>query len=387
MNGKTINGESRSCCFTLPWVSRVLVVYLNLLFLCSCATRPSRPADVKMNPDALRDGRVIVNLRLESGGDLPFLVDTGSPGTLFDKTLGSKLGWRLPIGSLTVRMGDGSSQKSGVYLEPNLYLGGTKLKTGRLCATYDFKGGSNDVGRPIVGILAMDCLRHYCIQLDFQTQQMRFLDRQHLDVSQIGHAYPLKVSHFYDSLFTKHAGLAGGKSTRMLVDTGDNSDGQIEKGVIPATASDGWAHLPQCVWDGQYYTNLDVAVGRNAIGLRFLARHLVTFDFPNSTMYLKQTSAGPFSDVEDEEFAGAFAFLTNLKKAGQQPGWSKTDHGNLHVENHPDSNTFAFAVRKEGDPTFYHYTVTRASKDSPWKLQKAWRTDKKGTIIEEFPSQ
>jgi hypothetical protein len=29
----------------------------------------------------------------------------------------------------------------------------------------------------------------------------------------------------------------------------------------------------------------------NAIGLPFLARHLVTFDFPNHTMYLKRRSA------------------------------------------------------------------------------------------------
>jgi hypothetical protein len=29
------------------------------------------------------------------------------------------------------------------------------------------------------------------------------------------------------------------------------------------------------------------------MGLRFLARHLVTFNFPKRTMYLKQTRTGP----------------------------------------------------------------------------------------------
>jgi hypothetical protein len=33
----------------------------------------------------------------------------------------------------------------------------------------------------------------------------------------------------------------------------------------------------------------------NGIGLRFLARHLVTFDFPKRTMYLKRTSIGPLT--------------------------------------------------------------------------------------------
>jgi hypothetical protein len=356
----------------------------SLLLLCACAsTRQPRPVEVKMNPDALRDGMVIVNLRLDGDDDLPFMVDTGSPGTLFDKTLVSKLGWRLPIGSVSVPVG-GTTQKSGVYREPDLYLGGTKLRTGRLCAAYDFKAMSKDAGHSIMGILAMDCLKHYCVQLDFETREMRFLDPQRLDVSQLGNAYPLKLLPFYSPLLTKHAGLAGGKSARMLIDTGDNSDGQIEKGTAPKSTTNGWAHLPQCVWDSQLYTNLDVGAGVNAIGLRFLARHLVTFDFPNHTMYLKQIRTGPFLD---EQFTAASAFLRNLKEAGQQPGWSKTDHGILNIENHSDPDTFVFAVRKDGDASLYHYIVTRASKESLWKLQKARRTEQNNKTVEEYPVQ
>ena len=36
----------------------------------------------------------------------------------------------------------------------------------------------------------------------------------------------------------------------------------------------------------------------NLIGLQFLARHLVTFNFPKRIMYLKRTSVGPLA-VED----------------------------------------------------------------------------------------
>src|SRR5690348_7066606 len=89
---------------------------LSCLSWCSCATRMSRqlPADVKMNPEAGRGGLVLVRLHLASGEELPFIVDTGSPGTLFDKSLVPKLGWRLPLGNWTVPMG-GEKQKSGVY--------------------------------------------------------------------------------------------------------------------------------------------------------------------------------------------------------------------------------------------------------------------------------
>jgi hypothetical protein len=362
-------------------LASITAVCLLPLFLCSCAS-PPLPPDVKMDARALQDGQIVVRLRLKSGGDLPFLVDTGSPGTLFDKSLIPQLGWRLPIPSVPVPMGDGTSQKSGVYLEPKLFLGGTRLKTGHLCATHDFKGQSKDDGNRYMGILAMDCLRHYCVQLDFQTREMRFLKRP--DTASFGQSYPLRVSHFYDSLHTKdeRAGLAGGKSARLLVDTGDNSDGQITKDAAPTGTTNGWAHLPQCTWDGRFYTNLDVSVGINALGLQFLARHLVTFDFPHRTMYLKQTSIGPFLN---EEFESAFAYLRSLKDKGEQPGWSKTDHGTLDWNYPADADAVGFALRKEGVPGVYHYLVVRPSADGSWKLQRAWRTDKTGATVEEFP--
>ena len=42
-------------------------------------------------------------------------------------------------------------------------------------------------------------------------------------------------------------------------------------------------------------------------------------------------------------------------------------------------------VQNEEDSFTYHYTVTRLADDEPWKLQRAWRTDKKGFPAEEFP--
>jgi hypothetical protein len=118
------------------------------------------------------------------------------------------------------------------------------------------------------------------------------------------------------------------------------------------------------------------------LGLGFLARHLVTFDFPHRTMYLKVVSPGP---LWDRELLAALEFMKDLKKAGQVPGWSKNDKGVLSSERHPSQGTFGFAARKEADPTVCHYTVVRKSKDGPWRLLKGWRTDENGKTIEEFP--
>ena len=49
------------------------------------------------------------------------------------------------------------------------------------------------------------------------------------------------------------------------------------------------ALFSQCIWEGQSYTNLIIGKRFDLIGLRFLARHLVTFDFPRGLVYLKRT--------------------------------------------------------------------------------------------------
>jgi hypothetical protein len=62
----------------------------------------------------------------------------------------------------------------------------------------------------------------------------------------------------------------------------------------------------------------------NVIGLRFLARHLVTLNFPKRTMYLKRTSPGP---LVDEDAQQAAKFLKGLKQAGELPGWATDEQG------------------------------------------------------------
>src|SRR5262245_3298072 len=90
-------------------VIRAAHVFFGLLLLCSCATGPhpsliqpatELPAEVAMNQDAGRGTWLFVTLRLESGEELPAVVDTGSSWTLFDKSLEPKLGKRL--GTMTV---------------------------------------------------------------------------------------------------------------------------------------------------------------------------------------------------------------------------------------------------------------------------------------------
>ena len=287
-------------------------------FNASAAPAPAQfPADVAMNKGAGSGTWLIVKLQF-GGEELPFLVDTGSPITLFDQSLESKLGKRLGDAAFTSPAG--GNHESGIYLAPKLYLGGAQLATDPYVVSYPFHSLSARSHQHIMGVLGMDCLRHYCVQLDFQGGTMRFLGSAPTNTAELGKAFPIifssKGQNFEGILraarqndncpFLEHTGLLPGTSTNLGIDTGDNVDGAVEKAAIRGHYSTRIAHfffgsralrLPECVWDGESYTQLRVNAGKDAnrLGLRFLARHVVTFDFPKSTLYLKKTSTGPLS--------------------------------------------------------------------------------------------
>lgn len=362
---------------------RALGITLSLLLLCSCATTSQQsaivpatklPADATINKSAGRGGMLFVTLRLEDGQEFSFGVDTGAEGTVFDKSLELKLGKRL--GTKTLSGWHGKTE-SDLYAAPNLYFGNVRLMTGNEVATSDFQRQSLMTGRPVMGILGMDCLKHYCIQLDFEAGKMRFLNSDQMDAATLGKDFPLT---FKDNCpFIHHVSFTGGKDTHSLIDSGCVSDGFVEQGTVEGEKFE-TVHLQECVWSGESCSNLFVQVGANVIGLRFLARHLVTLDFPKHTMYLKQTSVGP---LVDEAVETALQFLKDLKEKGRQPGWSKDESGETAYPE-ANSNSVTFNIGKKGDSSTYHYTVSRASKDDSWKLQRAWRTDQNDKLIEEY---
>lgn len=379
---------------------QTLGAILSLLLLCSRAVAdsvgPQLPADMTINEDAGRGNLLFVTLRLESGEELPFFLDTGSTFTSFDKSLESKLGKHLGGAELSSW---GVTKKAVSYAAPKIFFGNTPLITGNRVYIGDFKQLSSQTGRPVMGILGMDCLRHYCIQLDFEAGKIHFLDSDHLDASQLGKAFPLAFRQ--GCPFLHVSSLVGEEGTNLLVDAGYRGDGALESGLfqreLQKLQSEGKAingqhagriWFSKCDWNGENYTNLLIGdggtnfskgQGGNEIGLRFLARHLVTFDFPKQKMYLKQKSVGP---LVDEKIEAAEEYLKAIKENGRLPGWSKNDEGSIYLEPYP--NFEAFDGRKNGDLSTYHYEVVQAAKDSSWKLQKAWRTDQDNKIVEEY---
>jgi hypothetical protein len=371
---------------TNRFVSELLLLSA-LLYLCSCATKPQQslivpatelPADVQINKEAGRGGHLMITVRLENGEELPMMVDTGAPLTVFDKSLESKLGKQR--GTIKIRMVQGTWQKDAMFKSPKLYLQNTALRLGSVVATHDFKGHP-------MGILGMDCLKHYCIQLDFQAGKMRFLGPGEVNVTNCGKAFPLTSEHNYP--FIHQAGLFG-ENTNLLVDLGCDIDGLYGE----KTNKGFGVYLPECKWAGDSYTNLTIVFVKNfnVIGLGFLARHLVTFDFPSNKIYLKQISAGPLDSKEQESAPesarrSALRILCELRDARQLPGWpsGKADPIFFDEKEEDESRIMICALWMRHDSARYNYRLERTSKDERWKLKKAWQTNQSGRMVEEYP--
>ncbi len=340
---------------------------------------------------------MIVPVRLGTGEEIPFVVDTGAPITILDKSFEPKLKNRHGTAVIS-RPGD--TETANAYGTPELFLGGARLMTGSNVFTYPFKEPR--------GILGLDCLRHYCIQLDFKSKTMRFLSPEDVNLhkAEWGKAYHLtfvpvgpKSNAFLAEIH--HDPILVSYSTNLLVDTGCNIDGLTEESAVNRSA----VILPERRWDGNTYTNLVLAVEDqvNVLGLGFLARHLVTLDFPHGVMYLKQTSVGPIDprvdtllEISSRQIKGASEVLEDLRKSNQLPGWSNEDNrpiglrihsefigqsesvkgaGLLLIHRSPRPNRVTFEFQREGDLVVYHYVVGQYSKGTRWRLRRAWRVN------------
>jgi len=256
-------------------------------------------------------------MRLQEGVELAFEVDTGSDTTILDKSLEPLLGRRIGTGHVPVPF-DSAVGPQGIYKAPKLSLGRTQLLAAPQIVTMELHSRPS---HPYKGILGMDCLQHYCIQLDFAAGKMCFLDPDHLDTHDLGRAFPITAKPGRNTVC--EGDLFGQGNMQFLVDTGfcgafdamlapklfqrflrEHKPGGADLTMTFAGGeSTSAASFPRLDFCCQTYTDLyfglvDIRPKRITanIGLRFVARHLATFNFPKRTIYLKPRSGGPLTD-------------------------------------------------------------------------------------------
>jgi len=235
-------------------------------------------------------------IRLESGEELPFLLDTGASGTCFDKSLEPRLGKRLDTGA---SWHFGHKLDAGEYAAPKLYSGNSLLlMRGPIVVTHNLK--QLIPGHRVMRILGMDVLGHYCIQLDFTANNLRFLGDQHASTN--GWGQPFSMTDSGSGCFWINENLAGSDGPESLIDTGCLDDGWLtptffQRWTNQATlATNSQVRAPIARLRGEFYPEVELQgldfkqlessdshMKFNGIGLPFLSRHLVTLDFPKHT--------------------------------------------------------------------------------------------------------
>lgn len=395
-------------------VCRGVICLLCGLFLCVATTQAEPPSSVTlaMNEDAGNGNWLIVTLKLEDGGPLPVILDTGSAITFFDDSLKSKLG--TPLGTAKTWT-FGKSQDMPIYAAPKLFAGDKVLKfAGSRVYINDCKSLAASKGQPALGILGMDVLNNYCVQLDFQAKKIRISDQPEAGAGDLGQSFDL--FDIGDGRLAIKANLMGAKEPSSLIDSGFNGDGWLPPRSHAAWADQAEpsnneeARSPDGRLGGEVYHDLNLddlgkldkgAIEKDqhgdlgGIGLGVLSQNLVTLDLPRHKLYLKRTSDRFLERERYEETAkktgnSAAEFLRKLNQSDQLPGWTKTDDGGttaFHLGKHP-LEAITLDSRKAGSPDVYHYTLTRpvGSDDDAWKLMKAWRTDENDRKIEEYPT-
>jgi hypothetical protein len=279
-----------------------LILVLNALSLCCSGSdhsiHPILPSETPLIKGPA--GMPWVTLRLRSGKQFVAMVDTGSRDTILDESLNPDLG--TPVGTATVAYPGIKRARASVF-KAELYVGGVQLLTGGRILT---------APRGKVAILGMDCLRHYCVQLDFTSGRIRFLDPKQPQTLALGQRFPISISPWtgYVSL---RENFVGCKDAKWVVDTGGSGvDALLNPKLFEQTllrfhissapmglngTNTRGAILPRGNFGSESYSNLVVGEVRrdiwpnapNVLGLRFLARHVVTLNFPKRVMYLLRT--------------------------------------------------------------------------------------------------
>jgi len=130
-------------------------------------------------------------------------------------------------------------------------------------------------------------------------------DAERADKKIWGKAFPIVPLNSRDPRPAVGENLLGAHGPHSLIDSGCDADGwlmpqffrQWTNQAVPAAK--GEARSPAGMFDGEKYPLVSLRaqdVESDGIGIRFLARHLVTLNFPNRTMYLQRQSIGPLPD-------------------------------------------------------------------------------------------
>ena len=174
------------------------------------------PPEISINPDAGRGNLLVINVRV-AGKERPFVVDTGAGITCVSQSLAAELG--PPVGTVRAYHWD-EVLTNQLYAMPAMYLGDTRLQGGKRVMAMDLRTTSILSEETVEGIVGMDVLSHYCVQVDFAANKLRFLEDSSAGKSDWGRAFPIRPVSDRDPRPMVSGNLLGEKAPHSIIDSG-----------------------------------------------------------------------------------------------------------------------------------------------------------------------
>jgi hypothetical protein len=269
-----------------------------LLGVCGAddSRRPAGDANVLARFEVAKDGDPLLLPVTFKGKTYRFLLDTGSSWHLFDQALGLD-GPRT--GEFETLAGP---IETVVTDAPEAMLGKLSLDTPESVGVLDMRGWRQDWIDELYGIIGMSSLKKHVVRIDFDKGEVLFLKSAGRDS---GGAIPLSYDNDRPVV---RADLSGWGEETFLLDTGipwSESGGlrplKVAALLVANLAQEVGGSQTGAVKGQRTISAKPLRLGeftipnpvfrecrRNLLGLDLLSRFVVTFDFPNDTLYLKK---------------------------------------------------------------------------------------------------
>ena len=324
-----------------------------------------------------KDGQMIVLPVTMDGKSYPFLVDTGSAYNTFDESLVSLLG--KPRESIESKGNDGKMHSVNVYYAPDAKLGDLSFRTGGPVLCVDLDELRQLSGLEIRGVIGMGFLRRYVVQIDTGAGTLSLLKSGDEATAPADWGQPnlMRMARqgspvILGQLFDKY-------ETSFLIDTGYADTGTLSaklfnqlrkeklfkkvseipietlagKGVGVSARVDGFS-VGKTEYKGIIF---DLAPRSNMLGMGFVSRQKLTFDFPNLKAYI--TKGNALARIDQNDMSG----LHLLKKTGGVIVYSV------------DKGSPAVIAGLKKDDLLYQINGQHVSKISLWKVRQIFRSE------------
>ncbi len=284
-----------------------------LVFLTFLAPLPAEPPQDLAEFPIFPDGDVLLLPVQFEGKRYQFMLDTGSTYTIYDSTFRARLG--DPLDEVPTVTPNGTIRLP-LFDAPEASVGKMSLRTRQPVMCTDLKLVREVSGHPIMGVVGLDFLRQHRLRIDFDAGKVAFLDSLEAEP---GISIPLMVLH--NHCFVKAS--AAGEEVKFMIDTGRGGyvSGDLDaklcerlmqvrkirkvsKGfytTFAGTSADQTIALNEFGLGPFTHHQLYFCSKRmNILGLNYLSRYIVTFDFPNQKMYLKKGKRFDQPDLRDQ---------------------------------------------------------------------------------------